>query len=70
MCCASCVKGPREGKCLLGAHREGALGGEFRVELLGDVNVSSFVNGVVIPLECVSRKSLEVKLAAAEQTQQ
>lgn len=70
MCCASRIKGPREGKCLLGAHGEGALGGEVCVELLGNVSVSRFVNGVVIPLECVSRKSLEVKLAAAEQTQQ
>lgn len=49
---------------------EWALGGEFRVDLLGDVSVSSFVNGVIIPLECVSRKSLEVKLAVPEQTQQ
>lgn len=40
------------------------------MESLGDVSVSTFVNGVIIPLECVSGKSLEVKLAAPEWTQQ
>lgn len=43
---------------------------EFYGELLGELSVSSFVNGVVIPLEYISRKYLEVKLTVPELTQQ
>lgn len=39
---------------------------EFHVELLGEVSVSNFVNGVIIPLEYISRKYFEVKLTAPD----
>lgn len=36
------------------------------MELLGEVSVSNFVNGVIIPLEYISRKYFEVKLTAPD----
>lgn len=65
MYCGLCVKGLSEG-IRFGVYWEWVLGGEFCVDLFGDVSVSSFVNGVIIFFECVFRKFFEVKLVVLE----